>query len=344
MLLKDAQFKGQALGTARPVLGVAGGASEGNRHLNEIRDMESKARHVLPRWPALLLSALAVVGLAIGLLHRYGDTRDRYLVATQGSIAGLDPASTVIYRGVEAGEVEAVGFDPADSRTILVRVSIRKDLPVTRGTYARLRTQGLTGSLQIELNDTGENPAPLSTSDEHPARIPLRSSLIDSRAEAGGNILLRADELITRLLVVLDEKTLERLQRLVWNLETATEPLAGLEERLNKALDEVPELSAKAKESMLRADALLTNLNKLSVQMRPLAASGQALMISGKNAGDAVAKNTLPRLDQLLEDLQSSLVQLKTLSAKLTRNPRSLLDEMQPLEPGPGEPGYEEPR
>jgi phospholipid/cholesterol/gamma-HCH transport system substrate-binding protein len=306
--------------------------------------MERKAWQFAPRWPVLLLATLAVVALAIWLVHRYGDTHDRYLVTTQGSIAGLDPDSTVIYRGVEAGEIQAIGFDPGDSRTILVQIDLNKDLPVTRGTYARLRTQGLTGSLQIELNDAGEDRDRLLTSEEDPARIPLRPSLIDSRAEAGGNILLRADELITRLLVVLDEKTLERMQRLIWNMETATEPLARLQERLNRALDEVPELSTKATETMSRVDALVINLNRLSQQMQSLVASSQALVTSGKNAADAAAKNALPRLDQLLEDLQSTIAQLRTLSSRLARNPRSLLDEAKPPEPGPGEPGYEEPR
>ncbi|MCI0734097.1 MAG: MlaD family protein [Methylococcaceae bacterium] len=137
----------------------------------------------------------ALVAASIWLGH-YGEERDVYLVVTQSSVSGLNPESTVLYRGVQVGKVSAISFDPMNSRNILVRIEVDKGLPITLGTYAMLRVQGLTGLAQIELGDSGENQQPLLTNNANPAQIPLQPSLIDKLADSGGNILLGSQELI----------------------------------------------------------------------------------------------------------------------------------------------------
>jgi len=289
----------------------------------------------------ILVLGSAVVAISIWLGH-YGNERDRYIVATQGSVSGLNSESTVIYRGVDAGKVSAIRFDPNDPRTILVQIEVNKGLPITLGTYARLRIQGLTGLAQIELNDSGENITPLKTSKKHPAQIPLQPSLIDKLSDSGGSILLQTDELIARLMSVLDENNRQHLQHILANLETATGQLVTLEQRMDKAFAEAPGLSAKAKETLSHFDDLTMDLKKLSRQIQTFTASAEALVLSGKLVGDAMTKTTLPRLNALLDDLQSTTAQVKRASGKLAKDPQALLYGLQPQEPGPGEPGYQE--
>jgi phospholipid/cholesterol/gamma-HCH transport system substrate-binding protein len=279
------------------------------------------------------------VGITLWLGH-YGDESDTYIVATDGSVSGLVEESTVLYRGVNAGKVATISFDPKDVRIILVRINVKKGLPITHGTYAKLRIQGLTGLAQIELGDSGENPEPLSTSDEHPARIAMRPSLVDKLSDAGGNILIRAEELIARLNKLLDERGQERLQRIMANLETATGKLAGLEERMDKAFAQVPALSATARQTLKHAD-------ELALQLKELARSGQSvfndardLVKQGKAASQRINQATLPRTNELLEELRLTSAALRNLTVQLDKDPQMLLYGPLQGEPGPGEPGF----
>jgi len=298
----------------------------------------------------VLVLGAALVGITIWL-GNYGEERDTYIVATQGSVSGLNTESTVIYRGVDAGKVAAIGFDPHDPRTILVRIEVNKGMPITQGTYAKLRVQGLTGLAQVELNDTGENPAPLITSKQHPARIPLHPSLVDKLTDVGANILLHADELMARLGEMLNENNRERIGRILADMATAAGHLAGLEERMDKAYAAVQEASenvqgasAKAVKTLSRIDEVALDVRKLTQQIQDFTKNAGALTMTGKNAADTVTTTTLPRLNALLEDLQSTTVQVKKLTGLLARNPQALLYGPRPPAPGPGEPGYQEPQ
>ncbi|HUL10998.1 MAG TPA: MlaD family protein [Methylococcaceae bacterium] len=310
----------------------------------------SKESYALLTGLFVLVLGAALVGITIWLGH-YGEERDTYIVATQGSVSGLNTESTVIYRGVDAGKVAAIGFDPKDPKTILVRIEVNKGMPITHGTYARLRVQGLTGLAQIELNDTGENPTPLITSKQHPARIPLLPSLVDKLSDAGGNILLHADELMASLTDMLNENNRGRIQRILANMETATGQLAGLEERMDEAYaavreasEDVQGASAKAVKTLSRIDETAGDLRKLTRQIQAFAENADTLTATGKIASEAVMKTTLPRLNALLEDLQLTTAQVKKVSGLLEQNPQALLYGPQASEPGPGEPGYREPK
>jgi phospholipid/cholesterol/gamma-HCH transport system substrate-binding protein len=214
-----------------------------------------------------------------------------------------------------------------------------------------LRIQGLTGLAQIELNDSGDNPEHLTTSQVHPARIPLQPSLVDKLSDAGGNILFHADELMARLIDMLNESNRGRIQRILANMETATGQLAGLEDRMDKAYAEVQGASeavrgasAKAAKTLSRIDEAAVDLRKLTRQIETFTQDADALTMTGRIAGDTMAKTTLPRLNALLDELQSTSTQVKKLSGQLAKDPQSLLYGIQPSEPGPGEPGYQEPR
>lgn len=299
----------------------------------------------------------ALVGISIWLGH-YGEERDVYIVTTRTSVSGLNPESTVLYRGVQAGKVTEIRFDPKDSRNILVRIEVNKGLPITHGTFAKLRVQGLTGLAQIELGDSGDNQERLATSSANPSQIPLQPSLFDKLSDSGGNLLQRSEELIVRLDGLLDDENRRRVRQILANMETATGQLPGLEERMDKAFAEIQQaasqikgageearaLGTKAQKTLLRFDSAGAELVKLSGRMQTLAESANALALSGKNAAEATAKSSLPRLNAVLEELQSTSAQVRKLAGQLEKDPQALLYGRRPHEPGPGEPGYQESR
>lgn len=129
-------------------------------------------------------------------------------------------------------------------------------LPITRGTYAMLRSQPLTGLAQMELNDAGENPEPLPTRTDHPSRIPMRPSLLDNLTDSVQDILLQVRELTTNLNGLLNARNRERIEHTLAAVETATERLTTLEDQIDRTLAGLPNLTAEARRTLSRINGL----------------------------------------------------------------------------------------
>lgn len=283
----------------------------------------------------IVLGAVSVV-ITIWLGH-YNVERNTYIVTSSQPVSGLNPESTVYYRGVEIGKVSAINFDPSNVRVILIRIRVGLDAPITRGTYASLRVQPLTGLAQIDLNDSGENREPLPTRNDDPARIPLRPSLVDRISESGQTVLRQAEELTARLNSLLNDQNQEQVRRILADFEMSAR-------QLNKTFAELPALSGDLHKMLNQVDLLVLDMKKTSASMRTLAQTSQGLAVSGKLAGETLATATVPQLNALLSDLEVTAGHIRRLAATLENDPQALLLGPRRSIPGPGEPGYREPK
>ena len=84
------------------------------------------------------------------------EARESYMLETRLPVTGLNVQAPVRFRGVEVGKVETIEFLPNDARVILVRIAVRADTPITKGTYAQLGSQGVTGLAYVILDDEGK--------------------------------------------------------------------------------------------------------------------------------------------------------------------------------------------
>jgi phospholipid/cholesterol/gamma-HCH transport system substrate-binding protein len=289
----------------------------------------------------ILGSALILIALWLG---NYGNERIPYIVVTQGEVSGLNPDSTVVYRGVPAGKVASITFDPNNMRNIFVRIEVEKGLPITKGTYATLRIQGLTGLAQVELHDSGENPEPLLTKPDHPAWIPLRPSLFDKLTESGLDILPQLTQLAARMNDLVNDDNRMRVQRILEATDSASERLVSLEKRLDGAIAEWPAVSTKIGRAMADMAAMAQDVKQTSQQIRTLTVTTKALLASTQSTGDTLAVKTLPQVNGLLDDMRKAFARLSELSSLLERDPQALLYGKPPPVPGPGEPGFQEPK
>src|SRR5688572_16911661 len=105
--------------------------------------MENKAHALAAGLFLLLLGAT----LAAAVVWFRGDhvQRQSYTVVAHSGVPGLAVKAAVRLRGVDVGSVESIGFDPADARRVVVRIAVDRAAPVTRGTFAQLGYQGVTG-------------------------------------------------------------------------------------------------------------------------------------------------------------------------------------------------------
>lgn len=286
-----------------------------------------------------LVSASTAIVFWIGTMNQ---ERNLYVISTQASVSGLNPESTVFYRGIAVGKVLNVKFDPLDSGTILVPIEIDKDIVLSKGVYATLRLKGVTGLTQIQLEDSGKISEKLSPGNEPMSRIPLVPSLTDKLMDSGEELLHKADHLMQRLSSLLNDENEKNIGGILSNLKTLTDKLSELQKSVDKALSTMPALSMDARKTLTNIDALTNDLQGLTKEVQHLSIKAGSLVDKGKNTGDVLTETTLPKVNKLLIELQATTTQVKRVATMLENNPQELLLGPSRQDAGPGEPDYKE--
>lgn len=290
----------------------------------------------------VLLAATTTVIYWLGHLDR---ERDVYIVSTQASVSGLNPESTVFFRGIAVGKVLNIRFDPENTGIILIKIEADKNIMFTKGVYATLHLKGVTGLTQLELEDAGKITEKLPPGDDNIAnRIPLMPSVTDKLLNSGDELLKKADHLMIRLSSLLNEENEKNIVGILGNLKVLSDKLADLQKGIDKALTGIPALTTDARKTLTHVDTLAGDLQTLSKEAKKLSAKVGAVADTGNVAGNQFIQTTLPKVNQLVTELRSTTEQVKRLATTLENNPQSVLLGPGPQEPGPGEPGYKEPK
>ena len=300
-------------------------------------------KHALITGLFLLVFVAAVTALTYWIGH-FERQRNVYVVSTRESVSGLNPESTVFYRGIAVGKVINIRFDPNDSGIILVRIEVDKNILFTRGVFATLRLKGVTGLTQIQLQDSGRLPAVLPTGNDPLSRIPLMPSMTDQLMASGEEILHKADHLMVRLSSLLNDDNTKNIGDILGNLKKLTGKLSDLQNSVDKALVGIPALTTDTQKTLVHINALAIDLQRLTKDVQNLSIKTGHLVDTGETAGNLLMQTTLPKINKLLTELHGATQQVKRTATMLDNNPQALLLGPDQHDSGPGEPGYEEPK
>jgi len=296
---------------------------------------------------------LFTLGLGAGVVFIVmwfsGDTekRDVYRLESRYAVTGLNVQAPVRFRGVEVGRVDSIAFGSKNGRSILIAVSIKTDTPITRGTYAQLGSQGVTGLAYVILDDDGDKPERLSPADSEKTRIPVRQSFFDEVAGSGKTLVADANEVARRMKLLLDEKNQVQLMKTLAGLETATSGISEAASKLEPAFRNMPAVIEEARKAFARADILLANMNKLTTELTQRVDTLDRVSRSAEQVGGAAqavsgaaVSEMLPRINGLLEELVRNSRNLDRLLTELNEQPASLVFGRPAIAPGPGETGF----
>lgn len=324
--------------------------------------MENRSHALLAGLFLLILGVLAVAALW-WFSGRQEESR-RYVVETRGTVTGLNPQAQVRYRGIRVGKVESIRLDPDDLREMLIEISVNKDIPVTRGTTAKLGHQGVTGIAHILLEDSDKDLTPLPTDGQGGARIVMESSLVQELADVGGDVLRQARDLLAGMNDLLRPENRQAVTRTLANLEAGVNDLLRPENRqaISRALANLEASSRHAREAserlrqafnpeaMRRIDSVLAHAEQTAAQAAPFFAEARGLVarldqasekfetaVDGMNP-EAVGALAL-RLNGLTAEFSSTAHQLNRLLDMLEESPHSLIFGRGAV-PGPGEAGF----
>ncbi len=306
-----------------------------------------------------LLTGLFVIGLVAGIiawanwLAKEPLERVSYRVVSSVPVTGLNAQAQVRYRGISVGRVAAIGLDPKDARRILISIEVDKGLPLTRGTYAQLGIEGITGIAYVHLLDEGKDPQPAPKAEDGVIELQLKPSFMDAIANHAESALSEARELIASLNALLNSENRNRIatilashDRLATNLEkitqrmpaTLTQAEAWLAEdnrqlarraleRVNQAAEALPELARETRQLVRDTRELVGQIGRLSAE--------------AQSTAGALREETLPRVNALAESVERSAQRVGRLAADLDRQPESVIWGRPALRPGPGESGFE---
>lgn len=302
--------------------------------------MENRAHALIAGVFALCLGTVGV--LMLWWFSGQHEGRQALLVTTERNVTGLNLQAQVRYRGIRVGRVESIDFDRADPRRTLIALSIRKDVPITRGTTARLAYQGITGLAHVLLEDSGKDSAPLAAVGEGVPRIAMQDSFVQEMADVGADALRQTRDLIGNVNLLLSADNRRALGNSLANLEATTANAREATARLNAVL---------SAENVRRIEASLQHVERATAQAGPLLGETRSLVrrldTVGEKIDAALGDSTsggvvtlLPRLNELSVELSTGAHHLSRVLLMLERSPQSLIFGFQPAPPGPGETGF----
>jgi phospholipid/cholesterol/gamma-HCH transport system substrate-binding protein len=247
----------------------------------------------------------------------------------------------VRFKGLLVGHVAKLEFDPDDRSRVVMRLQLKRDAYVTHATYAEVAMQGLTGGSVLELKLGNGSRSPLVTSDKHPARIPMRQSLLDFLAGSARKDMQDIQEVLAGARKVLDSDNRQHIATSLQQIDTATRRLAAIEAQLPGLLDNVQHSVVQSHALIAHADELVRDARTPMRDATKLEASIQALAESSRQLSDKLNSQTVPNFDTLSESLLRTSRQLDEVLGELKAKPQSLIFGPPRHPPGPGEPGFD---
>jgi phospholipid/cholesterol/gamma-HCH transport system substrate-binding protein len=306
-----------------------------------------------------LITGIFVIGIAGCIVlwaHWLAKTpiaRTPYRVVAMGPVSGLNPEAQVRYRGMGVGRVSAIALDEKDPRRILVNIEVDNNIPVTRGTFAQLGMEGITGIAFVHLQDDYKDMQPLAKSADGVAEVPLRPAFFDMISDNAEGAVKDARELMASMNGLLTPEnrkriagTLASLEKITANLEAASARMPATIARAEAWLSEDNRRLATSSLERINETAkalpdLARETQNLVKDARELAGQVGRLSNDAGGAAAAVRDESLPRVNALAESVERSAQRVGRLALQLDREPQSAIFGRKPGRPGPGEPGFQ---
>ena len=312
--------------------------------------MENRSHALL----AGIFTVLLTIGIVAAAMWLNRDTQERvpYVLATNGTVAGLNPQAAVRYRGMEVGKVEAIEFDRDNPGQILVRIGVLPTTPITSATFAELGMQGLTGLayVQLDTDPKVQGATPLPSSAQAPARLTIRPSMFDRFSLSGEDLIVRAATAMDQVSKLLGDDNQKLLVQSLGDVQAVSVRIGQLADEIKPVASAVTALANDSRKAiagvaplLLRADETLASFGKLSAELgRRLDVLDRAAA-SAEQVGQAASsfeRQSLPRINALLENADRGARTIERVADRLGEEPTSVLFGPQPGRPGPGEPGF----
>ncbi|MDX1374863.1 MAG: MlaD family protein [Burkholderiales bacterium] len=310
-----------------------------------------------------LITGFFVIAIAAGILlwanWLAGDPVQRaaYRVVALRPITGLNEQAQVRYRGISVGRVAQIRLDKANPNRILIGIEIDQEVPITRGTYAQLGMEGITGIAYVHLLDDYTSREPPPKGRDGVPEIHLRPSFLDALTDNAEAVLRDGRVLIGEITKLVNEenreriaRSLARLESLIIDLDESAKKLPGFIDRTDARLQawlneknrqNVEHTLANLNHATRGLPALVDETQQLVRDARALSAQASALAAEATALARESRTGTLPKVNALADSVERTARRVGALADSLERQPDALLWGRSALRPGPGEEGFQ---
>lgn len=290
---------------------------------------------------AVLVAAILWLA-AGGELHKKTDL---YQSLSSESVAGLNVNAPVKYRGVDVGKVKDIELVPDNPQQVQIVYAIDRGTPIKTDTIATLTTQGLTGIAFVELSGGSPGAPPLEP------KVPGEVPLIPTKP----SLTARLEEVLTRVMSsvgktsrtidgVFTDENKKALASSLANIAAVTQTLAdrrgsidsGLK-NADRTMASAAQVSAKLDQTLARIDKAADSFDRMSADIDKTAGNANQTITAVGSDVQRFTNETVPQLENLMNELSVLSASLRRLSEQTERNPKSLIFGKTPVPKGPGE-------
>lgn len=310
--------------------------------------METKAHHVLIG-AFVLLTLIGGLFFSLWVAKASLDSEfDEYDVVFTETVTGLTKGAAVNFNGIQVGEVRRLSLDRNDAARVLARVRVSADTPIKSDTSARLTYTGLTGVAIIELVAGNADSAPLLPAPgTEVGQIIAQPSAFQKFMTDGGDVLVRFNEALGRITLMLSDENAEHVTRTLSHLESIAAQidqdkvdLSNALKRADKAFGDFSDastafqnLARQSGDTLTRTDRMLRedlapaadDLRQTLTSLRELSARVDQLLVRNSAQLDQFAQQGLPEFALSLEELKQLAASLNRISSRLEAAPADYL-------------------
>ena len=284
-----------------------------------------------------LVTSLLILIFWLGKFGFEKKKFDEYQIYFKESISGLNIGSSIKYKGFEVGNVNEIKLNPLNSEEIQLNIVIKKGTPIKEDNYAILGNLGITGLKYIELKG-GSNDSKLLQKDENGFRIISSktsdlTTLVDSTTDLTNELTLVLAQM-KKLLADENIKTISEIlgktQNSMSNVEQFSSYLVNNEKKIDELLNNISILAKNGNKSFESINDSANSFKELSSEI---------LLEIRKGSFDIkdMSKESFDKLNNVLNSLDSTLLQTQTLIDNLNQSPSDILFKQKNIKNGPGE-------
>jgi phospholipid/cholesterol/gamma-HCH transport system substrate-binding protein len=272
--------------------------------------MESKVNYTIVGLFVVILTAaiiFSIIWLSSGISEILYKT---YQVNMNESVNGLTLGSEVKFNGIDVGTVEEMNFNPKNPQQVILLLNVEQTTPITQSTYATLSLQGITGNSYIDLRTTGDDNRPLKRlpGEEYPI-IKSRPSFFYQLQNSLGNLINNFNDMSVSIKKLLNDGNLQSVHDSLVNIKQFTGTIANDSKQI---------------------DAILHNADTATQKL-------PAMIQDGSDTFKSIKNDTLPKLNEILDNMKVVSHNLVPVSRDIKENPSVIIRGKKPLPLGPGE-------
>jgi phospholipid/cholesterol/gamma-HCH transport system substrate-binding protein len=319
--------------------------------------MNNKVNYTLVGF-LVLFGVTLILGFSYWLLKPTNDEKVRkYNIYFDESVLGLNIDAPVKYRGISVGKVTKLRISPNNSSQVEVQVTILTTTPVKVDTVAKLTAQGITGLSYINLSMGNHNSAALvATGSQRYPVIKTVPSFFEGFEKSLGSVSTKLSSTLTQtekllnddnqkqitLLLkrsagvmdkvekLLDDKTIDSLQKSVQNIESISKKTDKVVPNIDHFVDKSVEWEESIDKSFASIMDSYVGITESMDEIKRAIASGEF------NVKDITA-DVMPTLNNMLLETQDMMQEVTQTLKDHQRSPADILFKQEEIKKAPGE-------